>query len=221
MTTAKESLNKQLQQLVSKKLSRKYEELHPTAENILDKTMHVIVNHERNMLSMRKIASLAGIKLASLQRYFKTFEGLITALIEREMRLVMQNWMDFSKTPEGELGDKDLLKELRHILPSAARVKSDRMRMYLHLWAYATHNKIAGSALKELYHYATLRFAYLVANLNPKLTKEQCLNRAIVLLSATEGNLVLKHCKVVDKKNIDEVHRELETMVLSFVKMTP
>jgi AcrR family transcriptional regulator len=160
---------------------KKYSERH---DEILDVTINVLANEGYTSLSMRGIADRIGIHLSTLQYYFPTKRDLLKSTIEKSIGTMVRMMDEFilnsSTSPE-----KVLRKALRIHLKSCRDPKI--AKLFVALWGMSAHDEDVNFLLTEVYKKDCQRYATLIKNINPHLTKRDCENKAILILAQFEG----------------------------------
>ena len=164
--------------------------LHPTAASILNHGAEVIVSGGGGAFSMRTVAAKAGVKLASLQYHFKTFDQLVSALFTREWGFIADIlWETFEKT---EAQSTKPIEALRSAVEAFMPPESspERHRMYYHLLSFCSHDRDAFHKARAFYRYYNTLIACLIADVNPNLHSAECVSRATMITSTLEGTCV-------------------------------
>ena len=160
---------------------KKYDE---RRDEILDVTINALANEGYTSVSMRGIANRVGIHLSTLQYYFPTKSDLLKSTIEKSIGS-MQRMMDdivlnSSISPE---------KLLRKALKIHLKACHDPVipKLFVALWAMASHDEDVNFALGEVYERDCQRYSNLIKKARPKLSKSACENKAVLILAQLEG----------------------------------
>ncbi|MFT5210141.1 MAG: AcrR family transcriptional regulator [Flavobacterium sp.] len=204
--------------LKAKLLKHTYHELppfklHATANDILDKTCHLFVEEGMINASMRKIAEVSGIKLASLQYHFKNSDALIAVLVGREVfyhgNMLSREFSSADNNPEAAL------KAAVKVCMPSTKIGDVESLIYPHIWALATHNESAKRGLGIMLSSYREVFAYLVAMVNPNLSMAHCNDRAMVITSAIEGSMLYLGLDAAPATAPKRLHTAYQDMAMS------
>lgn len=153
-------------------------------DEILDTTISALANEGYTSVSMRGIADRVGIHLSTLQYYFPTKRDLLKSTIEKSIGSMvrMMDEMILNSTIEPK-------KVLRKALKIHLTACHDPMiaKLFIALWGMASHDEDANHLLNEVYKRDCQRYATLIRRANPKLSKRNCENRAVLILAQLEG----------------------------------
>jgi AcrR family transcriptional regulator len=195
--------------------------LHPTASTILDQGASVIVSGGAGVLTMRRVAAHAGIKLASLQYHFKTFDALVSALFHREWRAVADVlWNTVEEIERQEMAAIPALrKAVESFMPPAERADQVPHKIYYHLMAFCSYDSGTFPKAKAFYRFYNTLIAYLVARVNPSLSAAECLTRATLITSTLEGSCVYTILRVGGASGDAAVRNEIARMTIQYATL--
>ncbi|MCA8031090.1 TetR/AcrR family transcriptional regulator [Burkholderia cepacia] len=155
---------------------------------ILKCATDIFVTEGYGGLSMRKVASSAGISLSNLQHYFPGREDLFAALMR-------QTISDYTEKYEGIRSDTSLSPEEQ--LETVVRMlieddKQSRMQsLFVNMWALAQTHDFARQIMDEAYVAQRRTIRDFIEAVNPDLTPLELARRAALITSQIDGLIVL------------------------------
>jgi len=157
-------------------------------DEILDVTINTLANEGYTSLSMRGIANRIGIHLSTLQYYFPTKRELLKSTIEKSIGSMVRMMDDISLS-SSIVPEEILRKALKlHLKSCRDPVIS---KLFIALWAMASHDEDVNLALTEVYERDCQRYSSLIKKVRPQLSKKSCENKAILILAQLEGLVLI------------------------------
>ncbi|WP_224285239.1 TetR/AcrR family transcriptional regulator [Streptomyces sp. LS1784] len=148
-------------------------------EQLLDTAEELLVTEGGTELTMRTVATAAGVRLGHLQHYFPTHAELVAAVLGRVLDRSVERLgplLDPGRAEDALLGE--LLAEQQD---------PRLVRLFAELWALAARDPAVAAAVRAFYdRYRELVAAFL-AGRHPGLTEEQRHARARVFIMLVEG----------------------------------
>ncbi|WP_175425606.1 TetR/AcrR family transcriptional regulator [Trinickia violacea] len=139
-------------------------------------------------MSMRKVASSAGIALSNLQHYFPTLEALFVALMRQAIS-------EYSDTYDSVRHDPSLTPEERLEKVVRLLIEDDKQprtqSLFINMWALAQTHDFARQIMEEAYIYQRRWIRGFVEAVNPDLPTLELSCRAALITCQIEGLLVL------------------------------
>ncbi|MGR0161553.1 TetR family transcriptional regulator [Paenarthrobacter nitroguajacolicus] len=162
---------------------------------LLDAAEEVLVTKGNANAAMRDFAAAAGVRIGHLQHYFPTRADLIRAVLERSLerslqRLSEEAGLDLGTRANGGLtreASRRLLKALLHEHSALEDVK-----MHLEIWALASSDQQAASALRSFYAQYAGHVGGVVRRGKPDLSEPELLGVAAAIVSLFEGAAVTR-----------------------------
>ena|SRR5579864_2284749 len=161
-----------------------------TVARILDVTRDILTQADAGELSMRNVASRAGLHLANVQYYFRTREDLVHAFIadtgERYQRAY-----DALMTEAGD----DALQRFRAIVRFNLEdvYKPETRALFVQLWALLNElDAHSGRLLGELYAINIAQLGQALAAVYPTMSSEEIARRTTLIAALTEGLMVVR-----------------------------
>ncbi len=161
-----------------------------TVARILDMTRDILTHADAGELSMRNVASRAGLHLANVQYYFPTREDLVHAFIadtgERYQRAY--------DALMAEAGDDALQRFLAIVRFNLEDVyKPETRALFVQLWALLNElDAHSGRLLGELYAINIAQLGRALAAVDPSLHPDEIARRTTLIAALTEGLMVVR-----------------------------
>ena len=192
--------------------------LHPTASSILDQGAKVIISGGGGALTMRAVATRAGIKLASLQYHFKTFDQLVAALFTREFGFIADVlWKTLERLESQSIPPAEGLRTaVEQFMPLEDQPDGSRHQIYYHLLAFCSYNSDAFQKAKAFYRFYNTLIGFLVSRMNPSLPAAECLARATMITSTLEGSCIYTILRAGELTAEKAVHREIGPLAVYY-----
>ena len=123
-----------------------------TIETIFQTTAHILENEGEAGLTTNKVAAKAGFSIGTLYQYFPSKEAILTALIARERRRVMDELdalMESAENQIGQLDPKTFLRQFIRInIEGLGSGRSAKRAMIRFAWQHDHHEDVT-LALRE------------------------------------------------------------------------
>jgi AcrR family transcriptional regulator len=145
---------------------------------ILDAATAVLVEDGHAGLSLRAVAGRAEIRLSNLQYYYRTREGLVAALLDRQLTEALERLREPLATSDAE----ELVRRLL-----ADQCDRSAVVLFTEVWALAGRDLEVGVAVRDFY----LRYQGLVERtvtvFRPDLAPHEISSRSRVFICLLEG----------------------------------
>lgn len=135
-------------------------------------------------LTMRKVATRAGISIGNLNYYYRTKEDLLHDLLDYVINPYLEEF-DRAREEAGESPEKQLEAVLNFWINDLAT--SETTLFFPECWALANHNPFVAELMDEMYTKARQSLNELIPQINPALTKKESEQIALYLCAAMEG----------------------------------
>ena len=156
---------------------------------ILEVSIKVFASGGNTGFTQTRVASDAGIRLATLQHYFGTRDELLRSTIEEMAKRYLGRYRtlarDKLRSPEARLDA--IIDEVFAALTGPGSILS---AFALHCWSLAEHEAFARDLMVEVTGEFQEIFAGLVAKINPALPSGECMLRGALIVSHLQGLLV-------------------------------
>lgn len=156
---------------------------------ILDHATTILVERGYAALSLRAVASAAGISLGNLQYYYTTRASLVGALLDRHLASFLSDRETMLRPPV------DLDVALDAILTDDCDQAT--ATLFLEIWAMSRHDETVAATVREFYD----QYARLVASVltpDPDGREEGVSTRATAVMTLLEGSTLLRTGLIAD-----------------------
>lgn len=154
----------------------------------MDSTISIIAIEGYPHFSLRNVAKHVGFGLGVIQHFFPTKSELLKAALARECQRYEDEMDEIAQNLNTVAETK--FKKLVSVHYSAS-MDPLTAGFFVSFWALSNHDKEALVLQNALYDNAVKRMTGVIAELNPTLTKSDCLNRAILIITTLEGAVIL------------------------------
>ncbi|WP_174958305.1 MULTISPECIES: TetR/AcrR family transcriptional regulator [Burkholderia] len=155
---------------------------------IMASALEIFIVEGYGGLTMRKVATKAGLVLSNLQHYFPTREDIFEAILAETRDAYANTYesvrVDASLTPEGRLE-----KVVRLLLEDGKQPKNQSL--FVNFWALAQTQEFARKMLEEGYGFQRTVIAGFIEAVNPTLSRAVLTRRAALVTAQIEGLVVL------------------------------
>ncbi len=157
---------------------------------ILEVTREILTNPEAGELSMRNVASRAGLHLANVQYYFKTRDDLVHALIKDTGEQYQQAYEELlTHTAD------DPVERFRAIVRFNLEdgFKAETRALFIEFWALMNElDEHSGRLLGELYAINIRQLGEALSAVYPLEPPEEISRRTTLIAALTEGLMVVR-----------------------------
>jgi len=169
----------------------------------------ILINEGIDNLILRKVATVADIKLGHLQYYFPTRDDLLEALIYETWEKDEATLVSASTTEEIQKVVKDLL----------VAWGGDRGKIYLILTLRALYDERFRLLKQKIYQSFYEDLMLFLKPLHPERSKQELLRQAKMITSLMDGAMLQDHSgsERLIKKQKDDFQSDLSAMVLKLM----
>lgn len=178
------------QDLPSLKVQRRegrYARGHEVYEQILRATLLVLVEGGASALTMRRVATECGVQPGHLAYYFKSRQELLRDLLDALVGEYVEALEAIVHRP-GATVEERLEGAVMQIIADISTKKTTRV--FTELWAMSNHDEFVSERVEHLYKRGYAIFDELVADLNPKLTRQDRDGVLLFIRSMLEGTTI-------------------------------
>ena len=158
-----------------------------TALAILTAARDVLVEQGFPRLTMRNIASRAGMTVGHLSYYYANKEDLLHDLIDAVIEGYVEEFDRISED-SGRTAESRLEELMRFIIGDLATPETTAF--FPALWAHSIHDEFAARELNHMYEVERAVFHRLIAEIRPDLGKRDCELLALFMTASIEGHTV-------------------------------
>ena len=151
--------------------------------------------------SLREVAKVVGIKLASLQYHFPTRELLVTAVLND----VMDGYVDQVGAALETAGDdpEEQLRIAARALCADSGGDGNQQRLEIHLWSMALNDALVRDALDGSHREYIENICEMILAARPTIKAEEARRRAVVLARMYDGTMLFSDEPVTGLSPID------------------
>jgi AcrR family transcriptional regulator len=154
-------------------------------QSILNSAENILIKSGYENLTMRKVATDAGISVGNLQYYYPTKEALISAMLNS----VIQDYLDAFDEIRHHGDPKDQFSELVNEIFLDLNTKRTSF-FFPELWSLANHEKNIVVFMDEMYSKYRTVIAHLIQEINPSLNDEQAKRLSLFISASIEGHTI-------------------------------
>jgi AcrR family transcriptional regulator len=152
---------------------------------LLDAAEHVLIDQGNARLSMRTVATAAGVRLGHLQYYFPTRADLIRAVLARALERSLDRLTRTTGAPAETPLDGDPAELVTALL--AEHTDPRLTSLFTEIWALAARDDTIASVTRAFYRDYRDHVAMVIARANPGRPDHLNLARAEILVMLLEG----------------------------------
>jgi len=181
----------------------------PKAEKVLDVGLNLLKSQGDYGVTMRQVASKAGMSLGHVQYYFKNKNELLKAMADRYFNACLQDLKAIPALRPNEQSASDLNALLNSFLQHGLEV-SEMCRIFREYWAISTRNVEIDEHIKQYYREMTVILSDMLRGI---AQSEQGLSKAVsIIIPFVEGYSITA---LAMPEHIEGVTHDLTRFVLS------
>lgn len=177
---------------------------------ILDEATALLIEEGYAELSIRKIATRAGIRPGHLQYYFPTKQEVVRALLERYLERATKGLEGRRAEMAGAAPERRLDAVLDAIL--AEQRDPDHCRFFWELWALAARDPEVAEAMQHFYRSYWRTIVATLLEVQPGLGRPRAERRAALLISMLEGLSLFRSRTAARELPLPFLERELRSL---------
>jgi len=151
---------------------------------ILEAARNIFTEQGYPDLTMRKVATRAGISIGNLNYYYRTKEDLLRDLLDYVINPYLEAF-DRARDEAGESPEKQLEAVLNFWINDLATPETTLF--FPECWALANHNPFVAELMDEMYAKARQSLNELIPRINPTLSKKESEQIGVYMCAAMEG----------------------------------
>ena len=161
-----------------------YEKGQVRVEAILDAAAEVLISQGYKKLTLRQIASQAGITVGNLNYYYRTKEALLKDLLEKILSTYL---IEIDRIVEAS-GDSPEVRFVAAVDFLIDDLNSRRTTGFFpELWALANHDEYTEELMDHMYAQERKAIFELIQAINPELDKQQTDSLSLFVSCSIEG----------------------------------
>ena len=183
------------------------------SERLIDAVVELLVSDGYEGISIRRVASAAGVSIGAVQHHFPTKDALLTAAMERVEERFRQR---LGRRVDAGASPPEVLRAVADELLGAGRERRSASVVWLvRLARAAVHEPTAAQHRREWQEVEDL-LAHLVRGARPDLDEGSARDEATALLALLDGlasALVVEPARVTDERGRALLERHLDALL--------
>ena len=187
------------------------------AQDILDAARGLLAAEGYARLSMRRVAQAAGMSLSNVQHYYASRDLLLEALLLTTMDAFQARMDDIAAAMSGRSQLERFLSTVDMFLDELTDPVTHAL--FFELWALASRNPFASSLMDRMLGRERKTVYKLIRGLNPDLSDEETMQRAILVVAQVEGLMLFRLDRRRKRAQFDAVKASLRKALLALATM--
>lgn len=164
-------------------------------------------------LSMRRVAAQAGMSLSNVQHYYQSKDALLEALLLYTMEL-------FQKKMDGIAAAMTSASRIDQFLSTCDMFLDEitdpvTHAIFFELWALASRNAFASQLMDTMLARERKAIFKLIRGLNPAISDEEYMQRAILMVAQIEGLMLFRLNKTERREEFFAVRASVRKVLLA------
>lgn len=185
------------------------------SDEILSASIQLFAEGGYSGFSMRKVAATAGVRLNTVQHYFKDLNTLLFATIAAIMDGYVQRYRSLAE--DTELPARTRLEAMLEDSLSETR-RPEVCRAFMEVWTLANHDAAVADLVRQTYRDYCGTLSDLVKGVEPKLSDSEAKIIGTMLAAWTEGMTVLSQFGGANMPALSAVIVTMKTSAFSLLK---
>lgn len=160
-----------------------YSKGNETRELILRTALEILIEEGYRAMSMRRVATVCGIKFGNLTYHYRTREDLVRELLEAVIRSYEVEFDEIIHMPGAPV---ERLRRICLFILEDIRSKKTT-HLFPELWALSNHDPFVLGRVQELYDRARAPLAEIIREMRPDLPPEDRAAIALFISASIEG----------------------------------
>ena len=189
-----------------------------TTLSIITAAKDVFISQGYAALSIRKVATKAGISVGNLTYHFPSKQSLIESMFDS----ILEDYLlEFDhQLTDNELSPQDkLYGVIEYIFTDLANPKTTVL--FPELWALANHEQYATFIIEQIYTKARSVFISLIPQINSSLTEQQIQDIALFMSASIEGHTMFVGANKQFSKSIKRLIKLAQQSFLTLINNPP
>jgi len=191
---------------------------HERNEIILEAAKRILIDEGYAAFSLRYAAEKSGIRLATLQYYYKTKQDLFRAAFEDALAAEAQR-VNKLIVRAGASPDSILRAHIKGHYK--ANLNQETVGFFFQLWARANLDEFAAELMDEFYEPVIDTLVELITNYNTILPQSEARRRAVFTVSSLEGMIILAGTEKRKRKKNGLTEKFYVDTLMDFLKQPP
>ena len=187
------------------------------ANDILQAARTLLAEEGYAGLSMRRVAQAAGMSLSNVQHYYGSKDQLLEALLLTTMD-AFQARMDGIAAA---MSERSQLERFLSTVDMFLEEITDPVihALFFEIWALASRNDFASNLMDTMLGRERKTVYKLIRGLNPAISDEETMQRAILMVAQIEGLMLFRLDKRRRRAQFDAVRASLRKALLALATM--
>lgn len=187
------------------------------AQDILEAARGLLAAEGYAGLSMRRVAQAAGMSLSNVQHYYASRDLLLEALLLTTMDAFQARMDDIAAA----MSERSQLERFLSTVDMFLDELTDPVThaLFFEIWALASRNPFASSLMDKMLGRERKTVYNLIRGLNPALSDEETMQRAILVVAQVEGLMLFRLDKRRRRAQFDAVKASLRKALLALATM--
>ena len=187
------------------------------AQDILDAARSLLATEGYAGLSMRRVAQSAGMSLSNVQHYYGSKDLLLEALLLTTMDAFQARMDELGAAMRGRSQLDRFLSTVDMFLDELTDPVTHAL--FFEIWALASRNPFASSLMDKMLGRERKTVYNLIRGLNPALSDEETMQRAILMVAQIEGLMLFRLDRRQRRAQFDAVKASLRKALLALATM--
>ncbi|MCS0588495.1 TetR/AcrR family transcriptional regulator [Massilia norwichensis] len=187
------------------------------AQDILDAARSLLATEGYAGLSMRRVAQSAGMSLSNVQHYYGSKDLLLEALLLTTMDAFQARMDELGAAMRGRSQLDRFLSTVDMFLDELTDPVTHAL--FFEIWALASRNPFASSLMDKMLGRERKTVYNLIRGLNPALSDEETMQRAILVVAQVEGLMLFRLDRRQRRAQFDAVKASLRKALLALATM--
>jgi AcrR family transcriptional regulator len=187
------------------------------AQDILEAARSLLAAEGYAGLSMRRVAQAAGMSLSNVQHYYGSKDLLLEALLLTTMDAFQARMDDIAAA----MSERSQLERFLSTVDMFLDELTDPVThaLFFELWALASRNPFASSLMDKMLGRERKTVYKLIRGLNPDLSDEETMQRAILVVAQVEGLMLFRLDRRRRRAQFDAVKASLRKALFALATM--
>lgn len=164
-------------------------------------------------LSMRKVAAQVGMSLSNVQHYYQSKDLLIEAVLLMTMNAFQAKIDNIASA----MNQQSRLDQLMSTIDMFLEELNDPVTygMFFEIWALAARNEFASVLMDKMIARERKAIYKLLRGLNPEVSDEETMLRAILIVAQVEGLMLFRYHKHPHRAEVAKVHAAVKKSIMT------
>jgi AcrR family transcriptional regulator len=187
------------------------------AQDILGAARALLAAEGYAGLSMRRVAQAAGMTLSNVQHYYGSKDLLLEALLLTTMDAFQARMDDIAAA----MSERSQLERFLSTVDMFLEEITDPVihALFFEIWALASRNPFASNLMDKMLGRERKTVYNMIRGLNPALSDEETMQRAILMVAQVEGLMLFRLDKRRRRAQFDAVRASLRKALLTLATM--